>query len=109
MAGILVDMEDLAAANKTVKSWFEKTYGINVENAKGGSGGGGKASGGGGGGKKESKKTPMEELVARCGELVQTPEGTSRLEMALQMMDLEKASECPEDKIPKLMAMIAEK
>lgn len=104
-SGIFISFDTLAGANKTVKNWVEKTFGVNVENVKGdGGGGSGGTSSGGGAGKKA--KSPMEELVDLCGNLVESPEGTQRLEMALSMLDLEKASDCPEDKIPKLMAML---
>ena len=108
MAGILVDFADLGTANKTVQKWFEKTYGVNIEGAKGGAGGGGGSSSGGSSGGSSKKNSPMEDLVEFCGKLVQEPEGVTKLEMALKMMKLEKASECPEDKIPDLMAMLSE-
>lgn len=111
MAGILVDLADLVGVNKTVANFFLKTYGIDVSEVKpgaGGSGGSGSGGGSGGGGSKKTKKTPMEELVDLCGELVESEDGTKRLEMALKMMKLEKASDCPEDKIPDLISMLAE-
>lgn len=108
---VIISKEDLAGAPDEVRTWMSSFFFGGASSGKAAS--------------KPKKETAaqkkarekkeaeanqsdaMKALLEAAGEMMKNAEGKAALKMALKVVGVPRASECPEDKIAELMALIS--